>query len=179
MTRAEQEKLFSENVNLVYYVLYKKFPQYARDEDFQQIASIALWRACVAFDPIKGKFSTIAIKAITNAILNFIQRELPKYSSGISLDAQLANTDTDTSLGELLCDESQEISADNISLNKVVSDYIKMQTSHQTQNIIKLLIDGYSQSEIGKKLGTSRTYVNTVVKEMRKELSIMLGAYPE
>ena len=171
--KTNQELMFDENQKLVYFVLRKKFPQYIKNEDVQQIAFIGLWKACLYFNKKNVKFSsTNATYMISHEILNFLQRDMNKGACKISLDETLYDSDN-ASIGSFLYDESQEISIDQISSNKIVEDYINMQTNN-VQKIIRLLMNGYNQNEIGSMLGTSRAYINSVVKEVRKELSIML-----
>ena len=73
--RTEAEKLFSENSNLIYAALSKFLPEEAKDEDMQQIASIGLWKACLAYNEGAGaKFITFAYRCMRNEIYVELRR---------------------------------------------------------------------------------------------------------
>ena len=74
---------FENNEKLVYKVYNKQFVRYGHiKEDLLQCGRMALWRACQRFDETKGyKFSTYAVRAITNEMLDFVYQELKHYQN--------------------------------------------------------------------------------------------------
>lgn len=62
------EELYIANEKLVYQCLKRYFPHLQYDEDTQQTAKMALWRACMDYDPEKGALSTLAWRYIRNTI---------------------------------------------------------------------------------------------------------------
>lgn len=74
------EERFQENQKLVHFILQKKFPLVAFDEDVIQEANMGLWKACIGFDEAKGySFSTFAGTIITMRSLNYTAQERKLY----------------------------------------------------------------------------------------------------
>ena len=155
------EELYFENEALVYHVLHKKFPMSRFDDDFQQIARLSLWRACLRYDETKGKFSTYAVTAIENEI----KRELSKMSRKprvISLDALIkdASDDTDGLTISGICMGEKDIGfVDTIWVDKELTD--------RQKRILGLLYDGMVQTEIAKEIGISQTMISREVTKIR------------
>jgi RNA polymerase sigma factor (sigma-70 family) len=74
------QKLFEDNLGLVFSYL-KKYPVYLpgyEKMDIQQEAELALWQACLKYDPKKGfAFSSFAWTCIRNHF-NYLIREKSK-----------------------------------------------------------------------------------------------------
>ena len=155
------EELYFKNESLVYYVLNKKFPMNRLDDDFQQIARLGLWKACLRYDETKGKFSTYAVTAIENEI----KRELSKMSRKpmvISLDALIkdASDDADRLTISGICMGEQDIGfVDAIWVDKELTD--------RQKRILSLLYDGMVQTEIAKEIGISQTMISREVSKIR------------
>ncbi len=84
MNREQAEKLFNENQGLIKLYLSKNqvlLDTYER-EDIQQEANLALWKACMKFDPSKAyKFSTFAMSVIKNHFIDMIRKEGKRIKS--------------------------------------------------------------------------------------------------
>ena len=85
------EELYLKNEALVCHVLNKKFPMNRFDDDFQQIARLGLWKACLRYDETKSKFSTYAVPAIENEIKMELRKKSRKPIE-ISLDDLIRDT---------------------------------------------------------------------------------------
>lgn len=69
------EQLFTQNQGLAYSYL-QKHTIYLRgydQEDLQQEALLALWKACLTYNPKKSKFSTYATTCIANRFRDLIK----------------------------------------------------------------------------------------------------------
>ena len=155
------EELYFENEALVYHVLNKKFPMSRFDDDFQQIARLGLWKACLRYDETKGKFSTYAVPAIENEI----KMELRKTSRKpieVSLEALVKDTNENSeqlTIAGMLIGEQDVGFVDTIWVDKELTD--------RQKRILGLLYDGMVQADIAKEIGISQTTVSKEVTKIR------------
>lgn len=154
------EELYFKNEALVYHVLHKKFPMSCFDDDFQQIARLGLWKACLRYDETKGKFSTYAVPCIANQIKMEL-RKMSKRPQEVSLEAMIStsNDDSNLSISGTLIGESDVEFADTTW------------THHLTERqklILDLLCDGMVQADIAKEIRMSQTMVSREVTKIRK-----------
>lgn len=157
------EELYFENEALVYHVLHKKFPMSRFDDDFQQIARLGLWKACLRYDETKGKFSTYAVPAIENEI----KMELRKMSRKpthleISLDALIRDTpdDADRLTISGICMGEQDVEF-------IDTTWIDKELTDRQKRILSLLYDGMVQADIAREIGISQTMVSREVAKIR------------
>lgn len=75
MSPKPPNELFEQNINLAYSYLQKHtiFLRGYDPEDLQQEALLALWRACLTYQPARGKFSTYATTCIANRFKDLIK----------------------------------------------------------------------------------------------------------
>lgn len=74
------EERFQENQKLVHFILQKKFPLVAFDEDVIQEANMGLWKACIGFDEAKGThFQLLRGPSFTMRSLNYTAQERKLY----------------------------------------------------------------------------------------------------
>lgn len=155
------EELYLKNEALVYYALNKKFPMSRFDEDFQQIARLGLWKACLRYNETKGKFSTYAVHAIENEI----KRELRKMSRKprvISLDALIRDTSDDAdrlTISEICIGEQDIGFVDTIWVDK--------ELTYRQKRILSLLYDGMVQADIAREIGISQQMTSREVAKIR------------
>ena len=150
------EELYMTNEKLVYYVLYRFFPRrLAEDEDMQQTARLALWRACLHYDETAGvKFATYAVTAIRRAILRELEMQNcpTKKAELISLYTKVrmrkrGNEESNVELIDIL---PGDLDVDWRDLNGAMSCL-----TDEGKYIVSLCIDGYTKSEIARMLGVS------------------------
>lgn len=157
------EELYFKNEKLVYHVLHKKFPMSCFDDDFQQIARLGLWKACLRYDETKCKFSTYAVPAIENEIKSEL-RKMSRKPIEISLDALIRDTPDDDdrlTISEICIGEQDVGFVDTIWVDKELTD--------RQKRILSLFYDGMFQADIAREIGISQT---TVSKEIAKIRSI-------
>lgn len=70
----DREELILNNMPLVYHVIHKYYPKYARDEDVEQCGMIGLIQAVDGYDETKSKFSTYAVTIIRREINRELKR---------------------------------------------------------------------------------------------------------
>ena len=155
------EELYFENEALVYHVLHKKFPMSRFDDDFQQIARLGLWKACLRYDETKGKFSTYAVPAIENEIKMELRKKSRKPVE-ISLDDLIRDTSDDadglTIFG--ICMGDQDVGfVDTIWADKELTE--------RQKRILNLLYKGMVQDDVAREIGISQTMVSREVAKIR------------
>ena len=155
------EELYFKNEALVYHVLHKKFPMSRFDDDFQQIARLGLWKACLRYDETKGKFSTYAVPAIENEI----KMELRKTSRKpieISLDDFVKDTSDDADRLTIsgICMGEQDVEF-------IDTTWVDKELTNRQKRILNLLYDGMVQADIAREIGISQTTVSKEVAKIR------------
>lgn len=149
------EKLFHENIKLVYFVLRRKFPSLAHDQDLVQEGFIGLWKACLGYDGREGvKFSSFAIPCIRNTILAELRRRR-RTPSAVSIDAPLGDDDSDFSLVDTLVDQKSSAFEDD-----VFADEFMQHLSERDRRLIALRSEGLTQKDVGAAMGISQTMVS-------------------
>ena len=151
------EELYFKNEPLVYYVLNKKFPMNRLDDDFQQIARLGLWKACLRYDETKGKFSTYAVPAIENEIKMEL-RKMSRKPIETSLDALITDT-SGLTISEICMGEQDVGFIDTIWVDKELTD--------RQKRILSLLYDGMVQADIAREIGISQTMISREVAKIR------------
>lgn len=108
------EERYEQNEKLIFFALNKYFPTLVGNEDYQQIARMALWAACKAYKEERGTaFSTYAVSAIhkhVGHILNRFHNRNTFHASALPLDARIGWEDESTWLSTIP-DERDEIDA--------------------------------------------------------------------
>ena len=155
------EELYFKNEPLVYYVLNKKFPMNRFDDDFQQIARLGLWKACLRYDETKSKFSTYAVPAIENEIKMEL-RKMSRKPIEVSLEALVKDTNENSetlTVSGMLIGEQDVGFVDTIWVDKELTD--------RQKRILGLLYDGMVQADIAREIGISQTMVSREVAKIR------------
>lgn len=155
------EELYFKNEPLVYYVLNKKFHMNRLDDDFQQIARLGLWKACLRYDENKGKFSTYAVPAIENEIKMELRKKSRKPIE-ISLDDLIRDTSDDTDGLTIfgICMGDQDVGfVDTIWADKELTE--------RQKRILSLLYNGMFQDDVAREIGISQTTVSREVAKIR------------
>lgn len=155
------EELYFENEALVYHVLHKKFPMSRFDDDFQQIARLGLWKACLSYDETKGKFSTYAVPCIANQIKMEL-RKMGRKPIEVSLEALVKDTDENSerlTISGMLIGEQDVGFIDTIWVDKELTE--------RQKRILSLLYDGIVQADIAREIGISQTMVSREIAKIR------------
>lgn len=155
------EELYFKNEALVYHVLHKKFHMNRLNDDFQQIARLGLWKACLSYDETKGKFSTYAVPCIANQIKMEL-RKMSRKPIEISLDDFVKDTSDDADRLTIsgICIGEQDVGfIDTIWVDKELTE--------RQKRILSLLYDGMVQADIAREIGISQTMVSREVAKIR------------
>ena len=155
------EELYFENEALVYHVLHKKFPMSRFDDDFQQIARLGLWKACLRYDETKSKFSTYAVPAIENEIKMEL-RKMSRKPIEISLDDFVKDTSDDADRLTIsgICMGEQDVEF-------IDTTWVDKELTNRQKRILSLLYDGMVQADIAREIGISQTTVSKEVAKIR------------
>ena len=155
-----KEKLITENMKLVYYLIHRYYPTYSKDEDLVQIGMIGLCLAADRWDSAKSKFTTFASKVILNEIKKEF-RLRNKQVNTVSLDAMNVGEDCeDLSFYEVLPGDSDV-------------DYDPMEEFAETldpkdREVFEGLSSGSTSVDLASQMNVSQNRVNQRVRYIRK-----------
>lgn len=163
---------FESNMNLVYSVLSQMNMVSDKEfEDLVQEGSLGLVKACDTYDPSRGfKFSTYACTCIRNNILMYLrtrrrQSKLRTISSDIPISSPL-NPQESSRLSDLLEDPGESVDR-KVATSLLIEALKSERPLYKT--ILRLTYEGYNQSEIGKRLGVSQSYVSRTQKKLHSK----------
>ena len=150
------EELYLANEKLAYWVLAKYYPTFQIDEDYQQMAKIGLWKACLGYkEDAQIKFSSYASRCILNEICNYFRDSGQTSRDGVSslsLDVQI--NDDDTTLANLIPGDKDVLFID-------FNGFWKSLTSRE-KKIVTMLMQGLTNREIGNSIGVSNQRVSEI-----------------
>ncbi len=166
--------LVSHNLRLVAHIV-KKYSNSAKEaDDLISVGAIGLIKAINSYSPDKGaQLSTYAARCIENEIL-MLFRANKKHQCNISLEETIG-TEKDGNeimLADVVCDidnDVMELVESNILTEKLIN-IIRETLSDREYKILCLRygIGGsvaYTQREVAKKLGISRSYISRLEKK--------------
>ena len=176
--------LIERNLRLVAHVI-KKYQNSEEDpEDLISIGTIGLIKAVVTFNPDKGnRLAAYASRCIENEILMYL-RSKKKAAKEISLYEPIG-TDregNEIKLYDIIETDEEEV-AEKIHLKENIQtlyEKVEKELSQRERIILKMrygLYNGeeYTQREIARQLGISRSYVSRIekgaVEKLRKSFS--------
>lgn len=159
-------ELFKNNLGLSSYCtkswLNSVPPQW--HEDLLSEARIALWQACITYDPDKGAtFSTYAYRVIQNKLQNFFRGNKRDFRN-CSIQ-QPVSEDEKITLEETLSYE-YDFEADIMyqKLKEIINDF----------EITQMKLSGMTQQNIAKVIGTSQVSVSRKLKSERQKIKKLL-----
>lgn len=164
------EALYMENERLVMYVVHREFPGCEGDEDLLQNARLALWNACLSYDPKRGKFSTYAYYAILNEIRRSRcaeSKSIENSAETVSLNDYILdeNKNPGTSIGERTSN-SDESTFQLIEYKKIMDAAL----DEKERELCDMLVAGMNQQEIAAAYGLSKQAVSKRVQKIRAKL---------
>lgn len=150
MKQTEREALFYKNVELAYFVVWKHYPTFAKDEDLKQEALLGLWQACLTYNKSKAQFSTYASSCILNKLRMWF-RERNKRPETVSLSTPIVVGEEGLTLEDTIEDPVPSIDEGLIDLKNFLGSL-----RDRDQEMIKLRMQGLTQKQIAQELGMSR-----------------------
>lgn len=159
------EQLFKENQGLIYKILQKHYPNClygAERDDYWQIARQGLWRAAQTYDPGRGKFSTHAFWKIRGAMVCELRHYgYGKLSTGKYHTAGLIQRQESSYDPEVVFDIGGAL--------QVALDTLPRQEA----SVALLRAEGFTQLEIGDKMGLTRQRIQQIEKSAYDKLRRM------
>ncbi|MBQ5598739.1 MAG: RNA polymerase sporulation sigma factor SigK [Lachnospiraceae bacterium] len=177
--REAREVLIHRNMRLVAHIVKKYQGTDYETEDLLSVGAIGLIKAVDTFNPDKGsRLGTYAAKCVENEIL-MLFRAGKKYSKEVSIYEPIG-TDKDgetVSLMDVLEQEGKE-ALEQVILNQDVRNLyesIEKNLNDTEKTVIRMrygLFDSneYTQREVAKVLGISRSYVSRIEKKAMEKL---------
>lgn len=169
MTR---EELFEKNKELAHSVVHSREwarPRWVSDADLHQIALTGLWKACVEYEPLRGKFSTFAYVFVRNEVMAECRYwGLKKRDAGrpASLDAIM-----DSGWEPAYLDAATAELADEREAKRGAIEKLLVYVTPRKRAILRyVFLDGHSFTEAAAKFGYldgTRCKLNTLGKLKR------------
>lgn len=195
-TRNEKffNELYNRNINIIkdttrkFYEIDKILYSY---EDYEQIASIAFFKAVDSFDSSKGcKFTTLVYPTIRHGISKQIKKTKSIKNNGngrgyyhVSNTEKVVKNDVDSfEFGDTYSYDLRvfdEANADKLIEKEFIQTFenIKSNLSKQDLMLLENIIKGKTQTEIGEELEITRQRVSQKVAKLRKVIKEELDSY--
>lgn len=169
---AAKEMLIEHNLRLVAHIIKKYQISDEEPDDLLSIGTIGLIKAIGSFDESKGRLATYACRCIENEILMLL-RGKKKTARDVSLYETIGQDKEGNEIQLMdVIEQSQMDACDRYELGenvKKLREMLQMVLTKREREIILLrygLADGEekTQSQIGKRMGISRSYVSRIEK---------------
>ncbi len=173
-----RNKLVNHNMRLVAHIIKKYYSNYSDQEDIISIGTIGLIKAINTFDYTKGtRLATYASRCIENEIFMHF-RTLKKNANEVSMNEPI---DVDSegnplTFSDIIYDEKNVFDDVDLKMKtEKLYQYIEDIKDERKKTILIMrygLYDTkpYTQREIAKELGISRSYVSRIETQAIKEL---------
>lgn len=164
-----QEKLVSENHNLIYSFLKERGLEV---EEFYDVAAIGLCSAAIDFDNSVAAFSTFAYSRMWREVAKVVRHENTikcRPEGGLVYYQQ-----------EIVDDRGHTVSwidlmpsNDNVEkevLNKVILEGLRDELSERDRSIIYLVSQGFTQSQVARAVCIAQPHVSRVIRRVRDRI---------
>lgn len=169
---AAKEMLIEHNLRLVAHIIKKYQISDEEPDDLLSIGTIGLIKAIGSFDESKGKLATYACRCIENEILMLL-RGKKKTARDVSLYETIGQDKEGNEIQLMdVIEQSQMDACDRYELSENVKKLREMLQTILTEREREIIILRYgladgeekTQSQIGKRMGISRSYVSRIEK---------------
>ncbi len=157
--------LVQKHLPFVHFILKKYYPPTGFDyDDLYQVGCIGLFRAAKKFDPSLGfKFTTYAAHWIENELKKAIRAQNAVKRTGVVVSMESAYSEEDNTLMDLMATfDSVE---GEVEASLLFDELVKTEPK-----ITRLALQGYTQREIGEKLGISQVQVSRKMRGMKNAI---------
>jgi len=168
-----KDKLITHNLRLVAHIV-KKYSTSGEADDMISVGSIGLIKAISTFKYDKNtQFSTYAARCIENEILMLLRLN-KKHTQVLSLSDCLGHDKdgSEVSIIDIVQNEEEDVIShvENKILAEKLLDFVKKSLTDREYKIICMRFGlgnspCYTQREIAKKLGISRSYISRLEKK--------------
>ncbi len=178
-----RSKLIEHNLRLVAHIVRKYYSSYQNQDDLVSIGSLGLIKAIDTFNCDNGaRFATYAAKCIQNEILMFF-RSQKKLSSEVSINDTIDIDRDGNPLTYIDIISTEDTIAYDLDLKLHTEKAYKFinQILDERERQIIIMRYGlgasqpYTQREVAKKLGISRSYVSRIEKKALEKLKESFG----
>lgn len=154
----EQQKLVTDNIALVHYLILKHYPTFHTNEDVVQTGMVGLCKAATTWDSSKSTFSTYAGKCILNEIRNQFREIIPSQPV-LSLDYEYE--------GGLMLSEAIEGDTD-VNSTFELTEFLGKE-KEKNKLVLSLYAQGYTTQEISEITGITRRGVARIKRMTQKK----------
>lgn len=168
-----QQKMVEDNHKLIYGLAHKNHINF---DEYYDVLAIGLCQAALSYDESRGQFSTFAYTTMLNEYNSVIRHNktncvIPdEIVCSMDIEVKVDGTDGNAiKFGDLIPDDRVDIENDAIS-NSILSS-ICNKLSGQDKEIVIMLANGMSQTEIAKRFGVKRQCISQKVIRIRERVS--------
>lgn len=167
MLSKEQQKLVEDNINLIYYFIYK-YKKYTLD--LVDVGYIGLCKAALTFDKSKNiKFATYASRCILNAFNMQLRRDIKITQHEVmSLDKTLYNDDEDNQIDIIDLIPSNHNTEREVffkDMQDKLYSYLYSIKERDRDILISYLINNESQLDISRNLNMHQPTVSRLIRK--------------
>ncbi|MFI8712017.1 sigma-70 family RNA polymerase sigma factor [Brevibacillus brevis] len=156
------DTLVQKHLRFVHHILKRYYPPAGYDyDDLFQVGCIGLVKAAKKFDPALGyKFTSFAGAWIENELRKAIRLEKAVKRTGEVISMDWTSDSDEGSLVDMLAN------FDSVE-EEVEAKWLCSELIRQEPAIAMLALEGYTQKEIGRKLGMSQVNVSRKLKNIK------------